>query len=75
MACRIGISTTPYERMEYWKNREGHTRGEILAAGLSFSAAQARETREAQTRGCRAHPDGSDNGARNWSVYHVWGGR
>ena len=74
MACRIGISTTPFGRIDHWKREEGHTRSEILASGLSFSAAQKRETEEAAARGCTSHPGGVDNGLCNWSVYRVWGG-
>ena len=75
MACRIGISTTPHDRIDHWKRVEGHTRSEILASGLSFTAAQKRETKEAVERGCTSHPGGVDNGRSNWSVYRVWGGR
>ena len=75
MACRIGISTTPHDRIDHWKREEGHTRSEILATGLSFSAAQKRETEEAAARGCTSHPGGVDNGRSNWSVYRVWGDR
>lgn len=78
MACRIGISTNPQARIDYWKTQEGHTRSQILATNLTYSAAQSRETREAASRGCRSAP-GGDPGAnrhrRVWSVYHVWGGR
>lgn len=75
MACRIGISTTPQERIDHWKRVEGHTHSAILASGLSFSAAQQRETQEAKVRGCTSHPGGVDNGRSDWSVYHVWGGK
>lgn len=75
MACRVGMSTDPQERIQYWMREEGHTHWEILASGLTYSAAQKREKREAENRGCRYHPGGIDNGMSNWSVYHVWGGR
>ena len=25
MACRVGMSTDPDERIRYWKEKEGHT--------------------------------------------------
>lgn len=75
MACRVGMSTDPQERIDYWKREEGHTHSEILANGLSYSAAQRREREEAERLRCRHHPGGVDNQRRNWSVYHVWGGR
>ena len=33
MACRIGMSTEPEERIAYWMEKEGHTDSEILAYG------------------------------------------
>lgn len=69
------MSTNPKERIDHWKRKEGHTHSRILANGLSYSAAQKREKDEAEHRGCRYHPGGEDNNMRNWSVYHVWGGR
>ncbi len=75
MACRVGMSTTPQARINYWKGKEGHPYSEILASGLTYDQAQARERREAQARGCRQGDGGPRNGLSNWSVYHVWGGR
>ena len=78
MACRIGISTEPQSRIDYWKRQEGHTHSRILARNLTYNAAQARESREAANRGCRSAPGGDPGSNRNrnvWSVYHVWGGR
>ena len=77
MACRIGITTNPQPRIDYWKRQEGHTRSRILAKNLTYDAAQARETREAAKRGCRSAPGGDPGSNRNrrvWSVYHVRGG-
>ena len=74
MGCRVGMSTTPQERIDHWKKKEGHTGSRILASGLSYSQATAREKSEAKQRRCYYHPGGEDNGRRNWSVYHVWGG-
>ena len=74
MTCRIGISTEPQSRIDYWKRREGHTHSRILARNLTYDAAQAREAREAVKRGCRSAPGGDPGSNRNryvWSVYHV----
>ena len=75
MACRVGMSTNPQERIDYWKRVEGHTGSEILASRLTYDQAQAREKREAEDRRCKYQPGGERNGLSNWSVYHVWGGR
>lgn len=75
MACRIGMSTDPQERINYWKREERHRYSEILASGLTYSQALAREEREAKRRGCRYHGGGAFVAGAVWSVYHVWGGR
>ena len=75
MACRIGMSTNPQERIRRWKNTEGHTHSKILASGLTYRQAQARETQEARSRGCRHSGGGRFVAGRVWSVYYVWGGR
>ncbi len=75
MACRVGMSTNPQERIAYWKGTEGHTHSEILASDLTFDQAQVREKLEATARGCRQSAGGPRNSLPNWSVYHVWGGR
>ena len=31
MACRIGISTEPLSRIDYWKRQEGHTHSDIVS--------------------------------------------
>ena len=50
MACRVGMSTNPQERMEYWARVEGHTHSQILAVGLTYDEAHVRERAEAQAR-------------------------
>ena len=75
MSCRVGMSANPGERIKYWKNREGHTRSKILASGLSYAQAQARERREAGRRGCKSSGGGERKSGNRYSVYHVWGGR
>lgn len=74
MGCRVGMSTTPRGRIEYWKKKEKHTHGKVLVSNLTYDEAQRRETKEARQRGCYSKPGGEPNGKSNWSVYHVWGG-
>ena len=74
MGCRVGMSTTPYERIEYWKGVEGHTTGTVLSSGLTYSEAQAEETRVADRDGCTAYGGGGYKEGRVWSVYKVSGG-
>ena len=74
MACRVGMSTDPEERIVYWKSNEGHTHGKTLASGLAYSEALKREASEAKKRGCAFHGGGGHKPGRVWSVYHVWGG-
>lgn len=78
MACRIGMSKTPHARIAYWKRTEGHTHSAILAKGLTYDRALAKERAEAATRNCNCNPGGDPGADRHryvWSVYHVWGGR
>ena len=74
MACRVGMSTDPQERIQHWKDKEGHTHSKILARRLTYEAAQIREEKEAKVRRCRFSPGGRYVSGRVWSVYHVWGG-
>ena len=74
MACRVGMSTNPQERIQHWKDKEGHTHSKILARRLTYAAAQIREERAAKVRRCRSSPGGRYVPGRVWSVYHVWGG-
>ena len=75
MACRIGMSTDPEERIRYWKNTEGHTGHNILATGLLYHEAQIFEQDAAKDKGCRQEEGGQYIAGAVWSVYHVWGGR
>lgn len=74
MGCRVGMSTTPQERIDHWKRKEGHTHGKILHENLTYRQATAKEKEEAEKRNCKYHPGGAENGQRNWSVYYLWGG-
>ena len=75
MACRIGMSTDPEERIRYWKNKEGHVGHEILATGLLYHEAHVLEQSEANDKRCRQEEGGPYKAGTVWSVYHVWGGR
>lgn len=72
MACRVGMSTDPMERVKYWKAKEGYTNHDVLARGLSYDQALAREAKEAQTRGCKYEGGGPRKPGYVWSVYIVW---
>ena len=74
MGCRVGMSTNPHERIEYWKKEEGHTDGAVLASQLTYEQAQDRERREAQALGCYSQPGGGYVVGKVWSVYYVSGG-
>lgn len=74
MACRVGMATDPQERIQYWKNKEGHDRGRILASELTYEEAQKREQREAASKGCHQSAGGRRVPGRVWSVYYVSGG-
>ena len=72
MACRVGMSTNPQERIEYWAQLEGHTHYQILAEGLTYDEAHVRERAEAQARGCTQSGGGQRVLGAVWSVYIVW---
>ena len=74
MACRVGMSANPTERINYWKQQEGHIAGQILASGLTYEEAQKREEVEARNRDCVHRAGGQYLPGRVWSVYYVWGG-
>ena len=39
MACRVGMSTNPKERIEYWKEMEDCTSSRIVESGLTYDEA------------------------------------
>ena len=73
MGCRVGMSTSPQDRINFWKAQEGHTNGIVLASGLTYRQALDREKSEAQSRGCYYYGGGSYVSGRIWSVYYVSG--
>lgn len=74
MGCRVGMSTTPEERIDYWKRREGHTHGKTLVRRLTYEKAQELEAEEAEKHGCFHKEGGEYQSGPVWSVYRVWGG-
>ena len=73
MACRVGMSTNPQERIDHWKREEGCTSGRVIASGLTYDEAAARERQEAARGGCRQSGGGPRIEGRNWSVYRMEG--
>ena len=69
MPCRVGITTKPEERKNYWQNNVvGFKNWKILARYHSREKAQAHEDRYAKTYGCRAHAGGADA----HGIWHVY---
>ena len=75
MACRVGMSTNPDERIAFWKKEEGHKYSQILASKLTYDQATRREKSEAEARGCKYGSGGPRESGSVYSVYHVWGGK
>ena len=74
MACRVGMSTDPFARIQHWKDVEGHTYGKVLYENLTYDQALAKEEVEAASRGCHQAPGGARTGRTDWVVYYVSGG-
>ena len=72
MACRVGMSTDPQTRIQYWKNEEGYLYSQILASGLTYDQALAREKLEAEARNCKYQGGGAKVTGYVYSVYYVW---
>lgn len=73
MACRVGMSTNPQERIDYWKEAEDCTGGYVLHINLTYDQALAKEKEEADARGCRQSGGGPRKEGRIWSVYYMYG--
>ena len=72
MACRIGMSSNPQERIDHWQRQcRGNFSSQILASGLTYEEAQAMEEREARRYGCTQAPGGERVPGRVYSVYRV----
>ena len=74
MACRVGMSKIPEDRIAHWKRVEGHDTGHVIVRGLTYDQAHAREQSEARQRGCVAEPGGPRDATSDWAVYVVSGG-
>ena len=71
MPCRVGMSTNPQERRQYWSGQVRNLHNwRILASGLTYEQALAREENEARQRGCVAEPGGPRMDGPVWSVYY-----
>ena len=75
MACRVGMSTDPERRIQYWKREEGHTDSAILKKDLTYREATETEKSYARSLKCRYSRGGLPKRGRVWSIYHVWGGQ
>ena len=73
MACRVGMSTNPDERIDYWKKQESCTSGYVVQRGLTYDEAIELEKRLAAQNGCRQSPGGLRVPGRVWSVYRMDG--
>ena len=73
MACRVGMSTNPDERIEHWKKEEKCTSGYVVESGLTYDEALAAEKRLAETYGCRQSGGGPRVSGAVWSVYYMSG--
>ena len=73
MSCRVGMSTDPQERIEYWKNKEGCASGRVLHSKLTYDRALELEKKEATERGCSHSSGGPRVSGHVWSVYYLSG--
>lgn len=61
MPCRVGITTNPDERKQYWQNRVvGFENMRILASYNSKEEAQKHENSHASRTGCKVNAGGPD---------------
>ena len=80
MLCKVGITTNPEEKREYWQNQTtGFANWQILEIFRSKTAAKEFETAYALRHGCEAELGGSDVPVTEkesatehdwWYVYH-----
>lgn len=70
MACRIGITTNPGERRQYWEGRHPNLRNwQILGRYNTRRDAQRAESRLALRYNCHAHQGGAGDEYAEWCVY------
>ena len=73
MDCRIGITTKPADRKQYWEGKHPTlSNWRILKRDLTRKQAQAEEKRLSLLHGCVAHAGGGGNVSprARWSVYY-----
>ena len=70
--CRVGMSTNPHDRIQYWAREEGYTNYSILGEGLTYEEAQKLETQAKATYNCEGSPGGPPLPGNVWSVYLVY---
>jgi len=69
MACRVGMTTDPEGRRQYWKSKHRNFRNwTILHRTRSKARAQQLESREAEARNCEYHPGGGGPDFGDWYV-------
>ena len=71
MACRVGMTTNPEERRQYWQRRYPYTfrNWVVLARNLTYDVAASTEDAVARRDGCAAEPGGPRIPGNVWSVY------
>ena len=73
MACRVGMTTNPEERKQYWKSRHRNfRRWTILSTHYTKSAAQKAERAAAERYGCESHAGGTGRKTTTWYVYRFY---
>ena len=73
MPCRVGITTDPARREQYWRGKYPNLRNWlILGRYSSRDRAQRRENLEARKLGCAFSEGGKDpsNPGLTWHVYY-----
>ncbi len=84
MVCRLGISTDPERRIEYWKKREGHTHSKILEMNLRAFQVDGFESSDLTYQGAFYGPEASavgtisgtiaeESGAEYTKIGFFWG--
>ena len=70
MPCRVGITTDPTTRRNFWEGRVVGLRDwRIVSSHQSKTAAQQSESDYARRTGCIAFPGGSGPPLATWHVY------
>ena len=71
MACRVGTTTTPDARKEYWQRRcNGLRNWRTLHRHLSKPETQRVEEQFARQHGCDSWPGATGPERGSWNIYH-----